>query len=323
MARPVHPLLGPQLDTEPYLARRLRAHQSWFRTSVLRISEHGTGRAPYRRPLGSILPESASAAGRNFTSAAAEELFLRRHAEGWGLDPIRCRAFMTSSQALALNLFGPLFAEQEWLLATLRTTLSRDDLTAIETCELEYAARFKSDALGDSTRVDAMITLSTATGRLYLAVEVKYGDRFNSRKVAIERNLRYLKLGDLWHDPTATLPDRRLNQLTRCHALAEWSARNTERPAESALLLLHFPGDAEAIELAQRYTSVLRSPQQFTAVPIDVFLSQMESSTATEHNQATLTTNRARYVDLGGSETVWNEYIHSSPRRGKAVLGQR
>src|SRR5687768_10941951 len=86
--------IGPQLKGETGLAQRLRFHQSWYRLEVLGQDSFGSTPPPRSRALGSILTSDAAALGMNFSSAAAAELYSRRRAEGWGLDPIRCTRYL-------------------------------------------------------------------------------------------------------------------------------------------------------------------------------------------------------------------------------------
>ena len=95
--------LGPQNPGDGPLLRRRRLHQSRYRATVLKLPHWGAtvGRSP--RPLGSVLADEDAAEGRNFGSLGARDLYTSRHAAGWGIDP-RCSTYMTSSQALMINL---------------------------------------------------------------------------------------------------------------------------------------------------------------------------------------------------------------------------
>lgn len=172
--------------------------------------------------MGSILHPDDAAAGRNFTTPAAERLYLDRRRAGWGVDPVRCTGYLTSSQALTINLLAPLKEDPAWAARVLSGLLDRE-ITAVSGLEIEYAPRRRSLHLGDMTRLDAWIRLETGSGPQGLALEIKYADRFSSRHLRVAENPRYRELArttGLWDLDDERTRSRPVNQLLRCHALA-------------------------------------------------------------------------------------------------------
>ncbi|WP_133167769.1 PGN_0703 family putative restriction endonuclease [Mycolicibacterium austroafricanum] len=254
-------VLGPQNPNDGPLLRRVRLHQSWYRAEVLALPRWGTTKGRSPRQLGSVLTDQDAAAGLNFSSSAAVNLFSTRHAAGWGIDP-RCSAYMTSSQALTINLFGLLGQHKMWLLDCLNTWLRRSDLRHVESLELEFAPARRSLHLKDQTRIDALIVVSGDRGSEVVAVEVKYADRFNSRHVDI-LTPSYQELAQrsgLWPEASQVLADRRVNQLARIHALATSHGLALDIGVPASLLVLAHELDTVASTVVDDYMRSVAGP---------------------------------------------------------------
>jgi hypothetical protein len=291
-------------------SRRARFHQSWYRAYRLKVAEWGT---TFRgRPLGSILPADAAAAGKNFTTLSAAALFTKRHAAGWGIDPVRTTSYMTSSQTLLLNLFGPIGIDHCWLLMVLRRVLDRPDLLAVNDWAIEFAPPARSQFLGDMTRVDAYIQVQSAAGAEAIVLELKYTDRFSSRRVNLADNSRYKLLAEetqAWTQPDAAFKDVRLNQLVRCHALGMRSMQvefGEVRP--TTLLVVAHTNDLMAVDTVTKYRSRLNNPASAVYASLSEFLEAGADSSSSEEQLAVIDELRARYIAHGLSEEHWMEF---------------
>ena len=201
-----------------------------------------------------MLSDPDAAAGLNFISAAAIDLYDTRREAGWGIDP-RCASHMTSSQALTINLFGVLRQHDGWLLECLNTWLGRSDLSCIEAVELEFAPPRRSLHLNDQTRIDALIVAVGQSGAEVVAIEVKYADRFNSRLVdiATPSYQELARRSGLWREPRLVLTDRRVNQLARIHALATSHGLSAGMSAPASLVVLAHELDDVASDVVDEY----------------------------------------------------------------------
>lgn len=313
--------IGPQRRADSLLARRVRFHQSWYRAVVLGRSTFGetSGAAP--RPLGSILADADAQAGLNFTSLAALRLFERRHAEGWGVDPVRCAKYLTSSQALTINLFGLLVESAAWSARVLRDALHRSDITAVEWIKVEYAPRRRSQYLHDMTRLDVLMLVSTRTGDELLAIELKYVDRFNSRRVNIDR-LPYRLLAtshDLWRDVDHVLQASEVNQLVRCHALAVAVADDliASQKGHASLVVVHHHADPSSTAAVDRYRAHLHDPAMVQAVTLGAFISALQRQARSPQQRQAACDLYRRYVDESESEPTWD--LHQGRGLGAEV----
>jgi hypothetical protein len=278
------------------LARRLRREQAKYRAEVLGLPSWG--QTPRGRPLGCILSRADADAGHNFLSFDALELYEHRRTLGWGVDPTRITAHMTSSQALLFNLFGVLAGDDAWLSRALRELLRRPDIRGVSSVQLEYAPRRISAYLSDHTIIDALIWLETSGGPEALAVEVKYGDRFSTRRVPFNTNPQYIELARVtgtWSIPLTELAVSGTNQLTRIHALALRAAQISHPGAPCSVLVITHPDDASALSAVGLYRSVTTQSHRVHALGLDDALRAL-SATAPDGQD-------------GRVESFWDRYL--------------
>jgi hypothetical protein len=302
--------IGPQIPREVGLPRRARFHQSWYRAAVLQREYgvlDGSGRS-----LGSVLTHEDGRAGWNFTTPGAHRLYRLRRMAGWGVEPGRCERYLTSSQALTLNLFGLLGTEGGWLADVLAEVLRRDDIAAVIDTEIEYALPSPSRFLGDKSRVDALIRIATGAGPLCLVVEVKYLDRFNSRKLDLRGNEAYSRLAEasgIWDITQEGFYASAVNQLVRCHAVGASIQQAAGIPSMPILLLLHHPDDRSALSIAAKYRAVLAEETSFLTCGLDRFVAAMMVTAPTAHRVAEVVDLRRRYLELDESEEWWQQHL--------------
>ncbi|UIN31306.1 PGN_0703 family putative restriction endonuclease [Microbacterium binotii] len=309
----------PRLS-EPKHARRARFHQSWYR--AVRLGVPGWGKTPMGRPLGSILPVAAAAAGRNFTSPEAEAMFVKRRTLGWGVDPVRMTSHMTSSQALLMNLFGPLADDPDWLLEVLCIVLARPDLTEVLDVAVEFAPPKRNHYLGDMTRVDAFVKLAVEGGIEGLVLELKYADRFSSRRLPLSESPRYRDLAEstgLWRSSGLTFSDGPVNQLVRCHALGARTLQvDLGATVPVTLMLVHHPLDLSAGPVLDEYRRQLANPKLATRVDLERFLETALASAPGVKQAQGIRTLQLRYISHEESEALWHEHLaatHPTRRR--------
>lgn len=306
--------LGPLRVSEPSFSRRIRVHQAWYRLAILGVADHGMTRPPRERPLGSILPDDASSGRMNFHSPASSMLFDRRRSEGWGIDPVRTLAYLTSSQAMTLNVIGPLVASPQWLCAVLNVVLpAQAPLTSIESVSVEYFSPNPSRALGDRTTIDVLIHALRGEIPVVIAIETKLGDRFNSRRVTV--GSAYAQVSHLWI--SSDTPSRHhTSQLARIHALAEYVTRDTYGSVAepSHLLVLHHQDDPQVSAVATAYEVALADPSTFHSASLHRFLEAMRTTAPAEHDSL-IDSLQLRYATLVPSDEVWQEFLETFPSR--------
>lgn len=308
--------LGPIRMSEPRLSRRIRVHQAWYRYVVLEEPEFGTTRPPGSRPLGSILSPKAAATFRNLVGPEAIDAYQQRRSLGWGVDPVRTLGYLTSSQALTINLFGALKANFTWCRDVINLAFTaQPTIQVIHDVEIEYFSRFPSQDLGDRTTVDVLIRGESRGQPVTIAVETKLGDRFNSREVPL--GSAYRAVQHLWKNPTDA-GTRDVSQLARAHALAEHQSLKAG-PGDSfggRVLLVHHTDDVTAQSIALAYKRNVTDATSVRVSDIDSFLSLMSISAPDASANQLVSTLRRRYVDMSESETLWQEFQYSLGHRG-------
>jgi hypothetical protein len=306
----------PRLSDTPH-GRRARFHQAWFRAEVLGVREWGT--TPAGRSLGSILPPAAAAAGANFTSDSARELFTTRRQQGWGVDPGRMTSHLTSSQTLLVNLLGPLFGDMDWLTRVLRVTLERPDISHVVEAQVEFAPAARSRYLGDMTRMDAFFKVRSTADVEGVVLELKYIDRFSTRKLPLTENALYIELAEttnLWHTPVVALSDEATSQLLRCHALGARTLQvDHGAKLPTTVLLVSHPLDPIAKSVIDQYRNHLRDPSQAIHLTLDKFLSAAAAESPDANVQAGVRELELRYLDHSHSEGLWREHLLATSRR--------
>ncbi|MFF0385192.1 PGN_0703 family putative restriction endonuclease [Streptomyces sp. NPDC004286] len=307
--------IGPQAPGESGNRARIRFHQSWYRRHILKLPRYGNTE-PHSggRPRGSILHPEDAEAGKNFTTLSAENLYRTRRREGWGVDPIRCTGYLTSSQALTINLLAPLKEDPEWAARSISGLICMK-INQVTKMDVEFAPQRRSLHLGDMTRLDAWIHLETESGPLGLAVEVKYSDRFNSRHLNVSENPKYQALANetgLWDLSGRKSQSRPVNQLLRCHALAADLWLTTHKGGElPTILVLHHPGDQSAPKTAELYREALNRPDLMKVASLDQLVSQMRMTATSKYQRTVARTLRIRYLGHELSEASWMKYLDS------------
>jgi len=281
--------------------------------------------ATRQHPSGSVLTAEDAASGLNFLSAAAFAAYHLRRSEGWGVDPDQATRHMVSSQALMFNLFAPLAANPPWFAQTLRLALGRSDIQSVRRTSYEVAPARRSQYLGDMTRIDVLLELSTNDGSEIVAVELKLADRFNSRVVDVRERAAYRQLADVsgaWLDAAAALSGTKTNQLLRMHALA-LAMRNRDHGAGTKVtcLVLHHERDLAAVSMVGTYKSLVMEQENIVACGLAVFVDAMVSAAPGRSNKEDALALRARYTDESGSESLWEAYRRSG-NRGIRRTGQ-
>lgn len=308
--------LGPLKVSEPTLSRRIRLHQAWYRYAVLGVHNFGSTRPPTSRPLGSILPRAEAQRFSNLIGPAAVAAYQRRRLLGWGVDPVRTLEYLTSSQALTINLFGALQDNLRWCQGVLNLVLGPNPaIESVSSVEIEF--QDPKRGLGDRTIVDVLIRAMSDVGPLTIAVETKLGDRFNSR--VVEMGDAYGSLKHLWTQPSEARRQE-FSQLARAHALAEHVSLGLHPRGVSRglVLLIHHPGDLRAVATSESYSCLTTEPTTNRATGLNLFLTHMATSAPDEEARELVRTMILRYVDLDKSESIWQEY--SSARRLRSVL---
>ncbi|MBP2269234.1 hypothetical protein J3A64_004774 [Pseudarthrobacter sp. PvP004] len=301
--------------------RRVRAHQAWYRVHVLGREMFGrlTGSGSL---CGSVLADADACEGLNFTSSDALASYEERRAKGWGVDPVRCTSYMTSSQTLTFNMLSDLQRHPDAAARLFGRLLGRSDLLTVESVDFEFSGVQSPYWLGDRTFIDALFRFRRQDGGLQVvAVETKLADRFSTRRTDAMGGLSYQRLSDglqIWRDLAASLESNVTRQLTRCHALAQ-SVQLLDGAAadESAsLLVLLHPKDVSGRSQAEKYLAGLVEGEA-AAVTWDVYLSDAEATGALPRSLTDAL--GVRYVDLSLSEEAWVAVEDSRRRRAVEV----
>jgi hypothetical protein len=210
---------------------------------------------------------------------------------------------MTSSQALAINVFSLLRPGSSWATKSLASVIDMP-LRNVLSVNVEVAQR---GLLGHATLIDAVTVVETQAGQtLMIGWEVKLGDRYVSRELALGN--RY---ADLVRDSRTWRPDalravpRETNALFRCHALLEALCIATPGVRPGPFVLLRHDSDPRAAAVISRYRPLLSTPSNLIDCSLGSLLLAMKREAADELQHGAVRRLAERYVDLSLSDVAW------------------
>ncbi|MEV4838621.1 hypothetical protein AB0K05_29250 [Nonomuraea sp. NPDC049486] len=300
--------IGPQRPGESGFAARARFHQSWYRYYVLGLRDYGvTSHHTANRPLGCILTSDDAAEGYNFLSDAAKKLYSDRRKQGWGIDPVRTTSNMTSSQALTLNILGPLQADTQWATRVFAALLG-ENLDTVDQLLVEYDPPDKLNLTGDRTIIDGWITGKVGGSYVSAVIEVKYIDRFSSRYIDITTRPQYRQLADStgsWDLDVDLAKNRAINQLVRCHGIGIAMTLRDQHESMPKLLIFHHPEDPRTGTIVHLYKKLLRDPEACIPISLDTLFNLMRRLALYEEQRQLAATLTSRYISHGLSEEAW------------------
>jgi PD-(D/E)XK nuclease superfamily len=305
--------------------RRVRVHQAWYRANVLGLARYGS-LAVSKDLCGTVLVDEDAERWLNFVGPSAVTTYAARREVGWGVDPVRCTKYLTSSQTLTFNMLSEVVRHPKASARLFNAMLGRDDLAWLESADFEFSGVDTPYWLGDRTFIDLLLRFRRTDGGLQVvAVETKLADRFSTRRTAGMGGLHYQRVTKhhpIWRDLQESLDSNATRQMTRCHALAQSvQVVDSGCPSEGAvLLMLLHPGDLGGCDQAQAYVAGLSTGEAAFST-WDAFLHAAGSTNAMA---ASLRRDlRLRYIDMSLSESAWSDLSSavSHQRSGRAEGG--
>ena len=333
--------IGPQYegDNKFGFKARMRLHQSWYRSEVLRVP-YGTyqNKKGVTTRLGSRLTKPSASSGCNFLTDHIIETASKRFPKA--PDDGRLMSDMLSSQPMCFNLFGELtrFDELKRNL-NLATKLVRalwdkdiaalwggDEVRQVTDVRLEWAPEEKY--LNDNTSFDAFIEYEMEDGRKgFIGIETKLTEPFSEDFRDDEgRYSKWMTTESPWGAVAPDkVADKKHNQLLRNHLLAWALLKRSPDPkyAHGSFVVVYHSGDRDNAcdEVIRDYCELLQHklPGNHEALPVWVAPLDMVLDTwkAAAPGSQWLSKFQERYLDLDRSESAWEGHKNSdsaSPR---------
>lgn len=258
--------IGPQARRDDPFTRRMRLHQSWYRSQVLKLP-YGTGPKPGDGcPLGNMLTEIDAEAGRNFLNSSIFEVAKKRIEKNIGLvDEFRLRRNMLSSQPMCFNLFGELALNHYVATRLARSLWGRRVDRVLHVC-FEWAPEPAEEYLSDRTAFDAFVEYEMPDGGVgFIGIETKLCEPFSQVEYDKSEYRRWMTGHHPWRDGAnvAALPH---NQLWRGHLLA-WSMleHRRSRYAKGEFAVVFHPGDERCRRVIGGYRDLLHDEETFSS----------------------------------------------------------
>jgi hypothetical protein len=288
------------------LRRKYRRLQSWYRQTVLGVTDAGLDAKG--RPIGSLLPGGAVAQDPSLNFLRRPELARiaeERIADTSGtVEADRLRRNMLSSQPLAVNLFGPLCNVRPDTAAPVLQEALHCDMSTITKPLIEWHPTPATNYLNDRTAFDVYLECSREDGtRGFIAVETKYTDSFSNdwrirQAPAKKKKYRHAAAatGDYDMDRIEELFHRKVSQLFRMALLAElW--RRAGGFDFGLCVVAALADDVEAVEAVERLSRVHLNPSYIVRHRAHEEL--VEAFATISGLEAWGADFRRRYLDLG------------------------
>lgn len=297
---------------------RERAHQTWWRAFVLGDSPGPHPRDP-DEPCGNTVDpresnEPGVLLGEEAAAALADALEKRRATKAAGLiDPRRVTTNLLSSQPMAFNLFGPLWADHT--LATKFVQTIDPDCSSVEAVEFEFVPNGAS--IGDNSAFDVAVIYSAGREHALLGLECKYTDDFTARDRKDPENRFYGAPGhrseaayraayELSREVFAAsfescVANARLNQLFRNALIAETAYRSSGFARVSTGLVCH-PDDERGVDAGRAMQAAVRRP--FQLVTLDDAVARLQRLDLTRAQRDMVNLFWARYLGRALSESL-------------------
>ena len=295
--------IGPQYAKDNPFTARMRFHQSWYRSEVLKVP-YGTGPRPSNTTwYGNMLTLADGERGLNFLTPHIFEVAKRRLAMKKGtIDPFRLFCNMLSSQPMCFNLFGPLVDNLE-LATQLVQVILPGEIQTVSKVQFEYAPEPARDYLNDRTAFDAFISFTHQDNQPgFIGIETKLVEAFSAKVYSSPFYNHWTE-----HPLSPWLPEARprlqsidVNQLWRDHMLAVAMQLAPGSPYGSGrFLLVYHPLDVECAAALNVYKTLLKpEDRSFIAIPLDILVEKWRQAVSTAAEKQWLTNFSLRYLDL-------------------------
>ena len=323
--------IGPQYEGDNEFKARMRLHQSWYRSEVLRVP-YGTyqsqeGATTRTTRLGSRLNKASASSGCNFLTDHIIETASKRFPTA--PDDGRLMADMLSSQPMCFNLFGELTRFDEFkrnlnLATKLVRALWDKDIAAlwggdevrrvtVTDVRLEWAPKPKKEYLNDNTSFDAFIEYEMEDGRKgFIGIETKLTESFSEDFRDIEgRYSKWMTTESPWGTVSPDkVADKKHNQLLRNHLLAWALLKQSSEYAHGSFVVVYHPEDSDNAcdEVIRDYCELLQHklPGNHEALPIwaaplDMVLGKWKDAAP---GSQWLSKFQERYLDLDRSKSA-------------------
>lgn len=291
-------------------AARMRFHQSWYRSTVLKLAP---GPNPHTRSgelYGSMLTEADGLSGHNFLTGAARDEAEKRIRQGL-MATVRLRNNLLSSQPFCFNILAPLAVDTQRATRLLRTIPGIPaDLEATQLL-FEYAPD-KVDHLNDNTAFDACVFYTRPEGvRGFIGIETKLTEPFSQDEYRFSRRYSQFQNSPRWWwlaGAEVNFSNKQYNQLWRNHLLA-FSMLDLNEYNEGYSVVISHERDTECKAAMTAYRTHLLPEGDLTLldVRLDVLMERWDKA-AIQTEYDWLRKVRQRYLDLDPSEDAWLKF---------------
>lgn len=298
--------LGPQYNKDMPFTARMRRHQSWYRSAILK-APFGTGpQQSNQNYYGNMLDSKPAAEGKNFLTPSIFQVAQARVEESGLVEKFRLFHNMLSSQPMCFNIFGPLVLDID-LATRLFKRVFPGEVKKVLRVVIEYAPEPKSLYLNDNTAFDAFIEYEREGGGFgFFGIETKLTEPFSQKHYDSPNYRRWMKTYPRVFNPGTdnSVDDVPHNQLWRDHLLAIAMLHEPQSKYQTGrFILVHHGEDEECNKVVQGYQALLvPEDETFVDMPLDQLIREFEAEILNDSEREWLRMFRLRYLDLKASE---------------------
>jgi hypothetical protein len=305
---------GPQYRHDPPFTARMRFHQSWYRSQILKLP-YGTGpKITSKTYYGNMLTLEDGEKGLNFLRPHIFEVAKRRVAESKGMiDRFRLFCNMLSSQPMCFNLFGPLVDDVEHATDLFQLLLP-GEIKQVDKIRLEYTPEPANEYLNDRTAFDAYIEYTRIDGgKAFIGIQTKLTENFSEKIYNQPSYWKWTKSSSSsWPESSwAHLIQEDVNQIWRNHLLAAACLNHPESNfSEGHFWVIYHPLDTNAGLKLNTYQALLKPEDKtFSQIPLDRLVDTwLNAAAAKEASREWLSNFSHRYSDLSRSNKEFEKY---------------
>ena len=302
---------GPQSRKDDPITARLRFHQSWYRTVILKLP-YGPGPKPGNKTLfGNMLLYEDGKRGANFLNISALQAVKERIGIKPGsINPFNITCNLLSQQALGFNLMIP-FLENHALSNRLLEVLIDDQVDSLRRIMFIFSPGPAQTYLNDHTAFDVFITYRRPDGsRGFTGIIINPSDR-PGQKAFINQNIR--QWAEHTESPINRLDwkessDPQVKRLFRAALLTFAIEQNqSDRYTHGSTVFLHHPIDKESAQTGVNFQNKHSRHGIFKVFSLLTILDRWENLLDGTTQRAWRDAFHLRYLDLGASEKEYRE----------------
>jgi len=296
-------LIG-NLPKESGFKKKMRFHQSWWRTFVLgeKQGQWPKSKDPQKRIGSTIMAGKDS--GKNFLTDNSFEtvritLEERKEFQAGIMEEDRLYNNLLSSQPLCFNFFGELKLDLDFALRVIKCFFP--DITRVNQVWFEFAPR--ANHTSDNSAFDIALEVERKDQTGLIGLECKFTDKFSPDETDKAEYKNIFDKSGVFKNKYKTYIVSRFNQLFRNQLMAEAMVQEGDYDFVYTGLVCH-DGDNNGNKIGKEFASLLELEQEFQIITYREYVSQVQQLPLTWEQREWTMLLWARYCSTNLSDKI-------------------